>query len=109
MPRCAVPSGKTETVTTTFPPAEQEAWLSTVVRERSNCLSWDQIPVLASGLLRAESSWLEGAVGGDGLGDLLRVGHGKFQMGFVKIQDLHLNELCSKLHRTEVNLDVSIV
>lgn len=96
-------------MTTTVPPAEQEAWLSTLVRERSNCLSWGQIVVLASALLRAESSWLEGAVGGDGLGGLLRVGHRKFQMGFVKIQDLHLNELCSQLHRTEVNLDVSVI
>lgn len=32
-----------------------------------------------------------------------------FLMGFAKIHNMHLNELCSKLHCTEVNLDVNIV
>lgn len=42
-------------------------------------------------------------------GGLLRVGHREFQMGFAEIYHLHLNELCSKLHCTEVNLDVNVV
>lgn len=47
--------------------------------------------------------------GQGGKGGLLRVGPQGFQMGFVARHHMHLNELCSKIHCTEVNLDVNIV
>lgn len=40
---------------------------------------------------------------------VVKVGHQGFQMGFAEIHHMHLNELCSKLDCTEVNLDVSVV
>lgn len=49
------------------------------------------------------------AVGGERRGGLLRVGHQGFQMEFSGIHHMHLNELCGKLHCTEVNLDVNVV
>lgn len=48
-------------------------------------------------------------MGGEWRGVVWRVAHEWFWLGFAEIHHMHLNELCSKLHCTEVNLDVNIV
>lgn len=106
------PEGKTNTMTTTVTPAEHKAWFSTMDRERET-EKGAKFHLLGSdfshGSWRLKSPQMGRGVGGEWRGMVWRVAHQWFQMGFAEIHHMLLNELCSKLHCTEVNLDVNIV
>lgn len=77
------PQGKTNTMTTTVTPAEQKAWLSTKVRERS------KLPLPESDPLLREawgSGWRRTGWGRK------KVGHQGCQVGCAEVHCMHLNE-----------------